>query len=140
MRLGKTGVDFKRLATTTQRLIGLPEFAQHIAQIEMRRGEIRPDRQRRAIARHRFFELTETLERVAQIEPAAEQMETLQTFMKERNLTSQNVSELLVVGGLLFFLLGGKKDEEKLPEEPVATEQLASRTTIPKQYETCSNI
>lgn len=39
-------------------------------------------------------------ERVTTLEPAAEQMETLQTFMQERQLTPQNVSELLVVGGL----------------------------------------
>lgn len=34
------------------------------------------------------------------LRPAADQMETLQTFMQERQLTPQNVSELLVVGGL----------------------------------------
>ena len=39
-------------------------------------------------------------ERVSALEPAAEQMETLQEFMQERSLTPQNVSELMVVGGL----------------------------------------
>lgn len=39
-------------------------------------------------------------ERVASLEPASEQMENLQNFMQERNLTPQNVSELMVVGGL----------------------------------------
>lgn len=39
-------------------------------------------------------------ERVQALEPAAEQMETLQNFMQERSLTPQNVSELMVVGGL----------------------------------------
>lgn len=39
-------------------------------------------------------------ERVEALEPAAEQMETLQNFMEERRLTPQNVSELMVVGGL----------------------------------------
>lgn len=34
------------------------------------------------------------------LKPAAEQMDTLQEFMKERNLSPQNVSELMVVGGL----------------------------------------
>lgn len=41
--------------------------------------------------------LTERLEAVS---PAAEQMENLQNFMQERGLTPQNVSELMVVGGL----------------------------------------
>lgn len=39
-------------------------------------------------------------ERVSAIEPLAEQMEVLQGFMQERQLTPANVSELLVVGGL----------------------------------------
>jgi hypothetical protein len=39
-------------------------------------------------------------ERLTSIEPAAEQFETLQTFMQERKLTPANVSELMVVGGL----------------------------------------
>jgi len=41
--------------------------------------------------------LTERLEAVT---PQAEQMESLQNFMQERNLTPANVSELMVVGGL----------------------------------------
>lgn len=47
-------------------------------------------------------------ERNAALEPAAEQMETLQNFMQERQLTPQNVSELLVVGGLAMS--GDPKD------------------------------
>lgn len=39
-------------------------------------------------------------ERLQELEPAADQMNSLQNFMQERNLTAQNVSELMVVGGL----------------------------------------
>lgn len=39
-------------------------------------------------------------ERVSTLEPQAEQMNILQEFMQERQLTPANVSELLVVGGL----------------------------------------
>lgn len=41
-------------------------------------------------------------ERLKEVEPAAEQMEMLQNFMQERNLTPANVSELLTVGGLVM--------------------------------------
>lgn len=41
-------------------------------------------------------------DRVKELEPAAEQMEALHNYMQERNLTPQNVSELLLVGGLVM--------------------------------------
>lgn len=40
-------------------------------------------------------------DRVKELEAPAEQMATLQSYMEERNLTPANVSELLLVGGLV---------------------------------------
>ena len=39
-------------------------------------------------------------ERIKDLEPVAEQMDSLQNFMREKNLTAQNVSEYMVLGGL----------------------------------------
>jgi len=39
-------------------------------------------------------------ERLEEAQPAVEQMESLRNFMQEKNLSTENVSELMVVGGL----------------------------------------
>lgn len=61
-------------------------------------------------------------ERLAAMEPAAEQMENLQTFMREKNLTPQNVSELMVVGSLAM-----SADPKDLRAAKVRTEQFLAK-------------
>lgn len=64
-------------------------------------------------------------DRVQVLEPAADQMNTLQEFMQERQLTPQNVSELMVVGGLAM-----SQDPKDLRAALVRTEQFADQIRL----------